>query len=52
MVKEAHRQRLVVHPYTVRADKLPDYVTDVNQLFDLLYNQADVDCLPISRIKR
>ena len=45
MVKEAHRQRLVVHPYTVRADKLPDYVTDVNQLFDLLYNKADVDGL-------
>ncbi|MDF7680611.1 glycerophosphodiester phosphodiesterase [Enterobacteriaceae bacterium ESL0689] len=45
MVKEAHQQHLMVHPYTVRADKLPAYVTDVNQLFDLLYNQADVDGL-------
>lgn len=45
MVKEAHQQHLVVHPYTVRADKLPAYATDVNQLFDLLYNKADVDGL-------
>ncbi|VFS79471.1 glycerophosphodiester phosphodiesterase [Raoultella terrigena] len=45
MVKEAHRQHLVVHPYTVRADQLPDYVTNVNQLFDLLYNKAGVDGL-------
>ena len=34
-----------VHPYTVRADQLPAYATDVNQLYDVLYNQADVDGL-------
>ncbi len=34
-----------VHPYTVRADQLPDYATDVDQLYDVLYNQADVDGL-------
>nr|VUD34937.1 glycerophosphoryl diester phosphodiesterase [Raoultella sp. NCTC 9187] len=45
MVKEAHRQHLVVHPYTVPRDQLPDYVTNVNQLFDLLYNKAGVDGL-------
>ena len=34
-----------VHTYTVRADQLPEYTTDVNQLYDLLYNQAGVDGL-------
>lgn len=34
-----------VHPYTVRADQLPEYATDVNQLYGVLYNQADVDGL-------
>ncbi|HHA2013969.1 TPA: glycerophosphodiester phosphodiesterase [Enterobacter hormaechei subsp. hoffmannii] len=45
MVKEAHANKMQVHPYTVRADQLPDYATDVNQLYDVLYNQADVDGL-------
>jgi glycerophosphoryl diester phosphodiesterase len=45
MVKEAHANNMVVHPYTVRADDLPDYVSDVNQLFDLLYNRDNVDGL-------
>ncbi|WON77143.1 glycerophosphodiester phosphodiesterase [Serratia sp. UGAL515B_01] len=43
MVKDAHANNLQVHPYTIRADKLPKYVTDVNQLFDAIYNQAGVD---------
>ena len=45
MVKEAHASKMHVHPYTVRADQLPEYATDVNQLYDVLYNQADVDGL-------
>jgi Glycerophosphoryl diester phosphodiesterase family. len=45
MVKEAHASKMQVHPYTVRADQLPDYATDVDQLYDVLYNQADVDGL-------
>ena len=45
MAKEAHDSHLQVHPYTVRADQLPDYATNVNQLYDVLYNQADVDGL-------
>jgi glycerophosphoryl diester phosphodiesterase len=45
MVKEAHASGMTVHPYTVRADALPEYVSDVNQLFDVLYHQADVDGL-------
>ncbi|KMV33064.1 MULTISPECIES: glycerophosphodiester phosphodiesterase [Franconibacter] len=43
MAQEAHASRLPVHPYTVRADKLPDYVSDVNQLYEVLYRQADVE---------
>ncbi|MBW7984247.1 glycerophosphodiester phosphodiesterase [Enterobacillus tribolii] len=43
MVNDAHDSNMAVHPYTIRADALPAYVTDVNQLFDLMYNKADVD---------
>ncbi|HHQ4305435.1 TPA: glycerophosphodiester phosphodiesterase [Serratia fonticola] len=43
MVKDAHASNMAVHPYTIRTDKLPKYVTDVNQLFDAIYNQAGVD---------
>ncbi|UDQ80036.1 glycerophosphodiester phosphodiesterase [Erwinia rhapontici] len=45
IVKEAHQNHLVVHPYTVRADQLPPYVSNVDQLYDLLYNKAEVDGL-------
>ncbi|AXU96853.1 glycerophosphodiester phosphodiesterase [Erwinia persicina] len=45
MVQEAHQNHLVVHPYTVRADQLPPYVSNVDQLYDLLYNKAGVDGL-------
>ncbi|KIS45375.1 glycerophosphodiester phosphodiesterase [Kosakonia radicincitans] len=45
MVKEAHEHHLQVHPFTVRADQLPPYAHDVNQLYDVLYRQADVDGL-------
>ncbi|MFW0765138.1 glycerophosphodiester phosphodiesterase [Trabulsiella odontotermitis] len=43
MAKEAHASKMQVHPYTVRADQLPEYTADVNQLYDVLYNQAKVD---------
>ncbi|TDN51993.1 glycerophosphoryl diester phosphodiesterase [Buttiauxella sp. JUb87] len=43
MVTQAHVNHLTVHPYTVRADALPDYVSNVDQLFDVLYNKAGVD---------
>ena len=45
MVQDAHQNKMVVHPYTVRADQLPDYTTDVNQLYDILYDKAGVDGL-------
>ncbi len=41
----SRRDKLVVHPYTVRSDKLPEYTTDVNQLYDALYNKAGVNGL-------
>ncbi len=28
MVQDAHQNKMVVHPYTVRADQLPDYATE------------------------
>ena len=45
MVKEAHASHLQVHPFTVRADQLPPYASDVNQLYKVLYQQAGVDGL-------
>ncbi|MGS6320849.1 glycerophosphodiester phosphodiesterase, partial [Enterobacter hormaechei] len=33
------------HPYTLRADQLPEFATHVDQLYDVLYNPADVDAL-------
>ena len=39
------QNKLVVHPYTVRSDKLPEYTPDVNQLYDALYNKAGVNGL-------
>ena len=45
MAKEAHEHQLEVHPFTVRADQLPPYAKDVNELYDALYRQADVDGL-------
>lgn len=45
IVKEAHASHLQVHPYTVRADQLPPYASNVNQLYDALYKQVGVDGL-------
>lgn len=45
MVKEAHENGLVVHPYTVRADQLPGWADNVDRVYDVLYNQAGVDGL-------
>lgn len=42
-VKNAHANGMVVHPYTVRADKLPEYCTDVDQLFKAILIDADAD---------
>lgn len=43
MVKDAHDNGLVVHPYTLRADLIPDYAEDMTDLLDIVYNGAGVD---------
>ena len=43
MVTDAHAVKMVVHPYTIRVDALPDYVSNGDQLYDLIYNKAGVD---------
>ncbi|WP_140918917.1 glycerophosphodiester phosphodiesterase [Limnobaculum xujianqingii] len=45
MAKEAHDSGMVIHPYTLRADALPKYATSMNQLLDVMYNQAKVEGL-------
>ncbi len=42
-VKNAHQYKMKVHPYTIRADALPDYVKDVNELFEAVLFKAGAD---------
>ncbi|NNE38303.1 MAG: glycerophosphodiester phosphodiesterase [Gammaproteobacteria bacterium] len=43
LVKDAHNLNLAVHPYTLRKDNLPAYVSAFDELLDILFNQAGVD---------
>lgn len=43
LVKHAHRHGLVVHPYTFRADQLPDYASSLEELLRIFLVDADVD---------
>lgn len=43
MLREAHAAGLLVHPYTLRADLLPDYAADMTDLLRILYDAAGVD---------
>jgi glycerophosphoryl diester phosphodiesterase len=43
LVSLAHRHGLTVHPYTFRADDLPDYARDFESLLDLFATRAGVD---------
>jgi glycerophosphoryl diester phosphodiesterase len=45
LVKAAHRHGLVVHPYTFRADALPEWCADFDMLLRLFYIDAAVDGL-------
>ena len=45
LVKNAHINGIIVHPYTVRADALPKYCTDVNELYQAILIDADADGL-------
>lgn len=40
MVKDIATTTMELHPYTVRKDALPDFFTNVNQMYDALYNKA------------
>lgn len=44
-VKLAHENKMVVHPYTARKDKLPPYVKNIDELFEALLYQAGADGL-------
>ncbi len=36
LVKELAQYKVELHPYTVRKDALPEFFTDVNQMYDAL----------------
>jgi len=40
MVKDIATTKMELHPYTVRKDALPEFFTDVNQMYDALLNKA------------
>ena len=43
LVQDAHRLNLEVHPYTLRADKLPPQVIDFDHLLRMFFLEADID---------
>ena len=43
LVSQAHASGLLVHPYTLRADSLPGYASDFEQLLGLVFTEAQVD---------
>lgn len=40
LVNELAKYNMALHPYTVRKDDLPEFFTDVNQMYDALLNKA------------
>ena len=40
LVKELAQYKVELHPYTVRKDALPEFFTDVNQMYDALLNKS------------
>lgn len=45
LVSHAHDAKLLVHPYTLRADDLPKSVTSADELMQLLFTEAKIDGL-------
>ncbi|WP_414735981.1 glycerophosphodiester phosphodiesterase family protein [Haemophilus haemolyticus] len=39
LVKVIWKNKVELHPYTVRKDALPEFFTDVNQMYDALLNK-------------
>ncbi|WP_439287872.1 glycerophosphodiester phosphodiesterase [Lonepinella sp. BR2904] len=40
MVQDIAKTKLELHPYTVRKDALPEFFSDVNQMYDALLNKS------------
>ena len=45
LTRQAKRHQILVHPYTLRKDQLPEGIEDPDQLHQLLFDQAGVDGL-------
>ena len=45
LVKNAHAAKLVVHPYTLRADDLPKLAESMDDAHELLFGEAGIDGL-------
>jgi len=43
LVELAHANGLVVHPYSLRADSLPEYASDLSDVLDIVFRRAGVD---------
>ena len=43
LVKAAHDAGMVVHPYTIRKDALPEWAANVDELFQAVLIDADAD---------
>jgi len=44
-VKDAHAARLIVHPYTLRADDLPKFADSMDDALEVLFTEARIDGL-------
>lgn len=43
LVSNAHKYKLLVHPYTIRKDSLPKYARNINELFEAILFEAGAD---------
>jgi glycerophosphoryl diester phosphodiesterase len=44
-VKDAHAAKLIVHPYTLRADDLPKFADSMDDALEVLFTEARIDGL-------
>jgi glycerophosphoryl diester phosphodiesterase len=44
-VKDAHTAKLIVHPYTLRADDLPKFADSMDDALEVLFTEARIDGL-------
>ncbi len=43
LLKNARKKNLLIHPYTFREDRLPEYVSSFDELLDVFINEVGVD---------